>query len=348
MSGGKMDGGKMDGGKMNGGKMDGSACASPAVAGTVMCGEAFTGAVSLTSPLECFYWNALTLTGPDAVLDCGGNLIFTDSIVAGSIGILLQDGATAINCMVSGFETGVSMVGGANTLQDSTIFDNGDGVITSGDSGDGSMTIQGVVAFGNNNGDVTSAGDGVQVGSSGAISIVDLESMDNYSDGLSFYVPTGTTLDASVEGLNLLSAGSDNLEVAAVDSGGAEAGAITLTFMGENRITEANIYGLRLAGPGGTYILGGVLDISGNGNSGIRLVDGTAIFPPDSVATVCNNEAATSQDPIDIDLEGGAVINQSGQCTPLVCGIVDDDIGSGLVCEQDCPLEGTVPVFQCV
>jgi hypothetical protein len=351
MSGGKMDGGKMDGGKMDGGKMDGSACASPAVAGTLMCGYAFTGAVSLTSPLECTTATALTLDGADAVLDCGGNLIFADAIVSGSIGILLQNGATAINCMVSGFETGVSMDGGDNTLQDSTIFDNGIGVVTSGDSGDGSMTIQGVVAFANDNNGASDAGDGVRVGSSGAISIVDLESMDNFNDGLSFYVPTGTKLDASVEGLNLLSAGEDNLEVAAeesTESGAGGAGAITLTFMGENKITEANTMGLRLAGPEGIYNLGGVLDISGNGDRGIILTAGTVIFPPDSVATVCNNEAATSGTPTDIDLDVGEAINQSGQCTPLVCGNVDDNIGSGLVCEQSCPDKGTVPVFQCV
>ena len=70
---------------------------------------------------------AITMIGPDAVLDCAGNMIFNGATTdpsSGSYGILLVNGATAMNCVVEGFGDGVYMDGGNNVLKDSKVFGN--------------------------------------------------------------------------------------------------------------------------------------------------------------------------------------------------------------------------------
>lgn len=102
-------------GKSNGGC---SSKASNAESGSVECGETYKTAITLTSSLLCEDMNggsvALTLSGEDAVLDCSGFSVSSGEkkFAKNVVGIKLEDGASAMNCIVKGFEDGFLLVDG--------------------------------------------------------------------------------------------------------------------------------------------------------------------------------------------------------------------------------------------
>ena len=108
----------------------GDKCTAP-----IACGDVIDGETTLTSNLICpelFTGTALTLMGSGAVLNCNGFGILRtqgdyDSISDGT-GLSLEGGATAVNCAVRGWNVGVTMNEGSNTLADSIIERNKIGV----------------------------------------------------------------------------------------------------------------------------------------------------------------------------------------------------------------------------
>lgn len=163
----------------------------------IACGHTFHKPITLASVLTCDRDTtdnviAITMSGEDAVLDCAGFWLVQkpadggDFIIdgdRGSVGIRLKRGATAKNCNVSGFGTGVLMHGGDNTLLDSTVLRSTRNNIATQDHG--CMTIAGVKSAGSvTNGDENDSGNGVLVSSTGTLRIRDSEIIGNGSDGI--------------------------------------------------------------------------------------------------------------------------------------------------------------------
>lgn len=107
-------------------------CPADFVPMQVDCGDVITGSHILNEPLVCDTAAenvAIRLDGPDAVLDCNGFGIYADPLSAAdntptTIGVILDNGATLTNCIVSGFEFGAQVRDGDNTITSSTFMGN--------------------------------------------------------------------------------------------------------------------------------------------------------------------------------------------------------------------------------
>ena len=85
---------------------------------TVECGQTYTSSISLSSSLLCADLSggeaALTLSGADAVLDCSGFSVSSGekNFAKNVIGVKLENGASAVNCLVKGFGEGFLLADG--------------------------------------------------------------------------------------------------------------------------------------------------------------------------------------------------------------------------------------------
>lgn len=89
----------------------------------VAAGSNITTSVTLTETLLCGGVDpCLNVTGPDAVLDCAGNIISSkDELIdfrdPTSTGVVLSDGATVRNCRIMQFDTAILVGDGDNVRQ---------------------------------------------------------------------------------------------------------------------------------------------------------------------------------------------------------------------------------------
>mmetsp|Transcript_28703 Transcript_28703/g.53916 ORF Transcript_28703/g.53916 Transcript_28703/m.53916 type:complete len:477 (+) Transcript_28703:223-1653(+) len=162
---------------------------------TVTCGDVFTGFVKLTSNLVCDRGartadgdpydgrsvQAITLDGPGSLLDCDGNTIMMPvaTFQGGeeeSAGIVLKNGAKAINCNVVGFATGVLMENGNNVLKNSMVGGSQNNIRTMGSNS--CMVLDGVESTG------AISGSGLQVQHEGTMLIFDSTFTGNAGDGV--------------------------------------------------------------------------------------------------------------------------------------------------------------------
>jgi len=153
----------------------------------IECGDEFTGFVKLTSNLICpnDELRGIVLNGPNAFLDCDDFFISgTGGDMTSSIGIYLQNGATAINCHVFGFDAGVFMEEGNNVLKDSTVARSIKANIAT--DGEGCMTVDNVLSEGAL-GDDGDFGDGIDIGHKGDMNIYDSVSTGNFDDGVDVF-----------------------------------------------------------------------------------------------------------------------------------------------------------------
>jgi len=162
---------------------------------TVTCGDVFTGFVKLTSNLVCDRGartadgdpydgrsvQAITLDGPGSLLDCDGNTIMMPvaTFQGGeeeSAGIVLKNGAKAINCNVVGFATGVLMENGNNVLKNSMVGGSQNNIRTMGSNS--CMVLDGVESTG------AISNSGLQVQHEGTMLIFDSTFTGNAGDGV--------------------------------------------------------------------------------------------------------------------------------------------------------------------
>ena len=93
-------------------------CLTSSLPSAPLCESTFTGPVTLDSTFVCDLdgktpkTSAITMEGPEAVLDCAGNEILQQDFNMRGTAITLKGGATAVNCFVGGFRYGVLMDGG--------------------------------------------------------------------------------------------------------------------------------------------------------------------------------------------------------------------------------------------
>lgn len=298
-------------GKGKGGKGGKGGCKTPTI---VVCEGLITDEVTLAADLACYgAITALTVDGPEAVLDCDGNMIFregTPYLSDGSIGILLMNGAKAINCLVKGFTDGVYMDGGDNTLEDSILFLNQDGVQT---SGDGCMTIENVQSISN-------AQDGIVPTNTGTLVVKGSSSIGNGSDGIFSQVSGPGTLLLALEDILLASNDDDGFNNDAYS-------AVTTQVFGSSKIIDNGDEGIELEA--GTVTFVDEATIINNDADGIDLQGGIATFDVGSSVSVCDNRGQ--------DLDGAAFTDLSAG--GLVCDVLQNNV-VGINC-VDCPVDET-------
>ena len=286
---------------------------------TVVCGGTYTGQVTLEASLQCpgDDITAITMVGPNAVLDCAGNMIFNGATTepsSGSFGILLVNGATAMNCLVEGFGDGVYMNGGNNVLKDSKVFGNADGIEM---IGTGCMTIENVEAFANTD-------DGIDVDDpSGTLIISNFKALANGGNGIEEGT-TGNLLMVLIDSM-LSSNEQDGMQ------NGASTGSVEVELYGTNTFSGNGESGIENRLDLTTNF--GTLNVFNNGDAGVS-VSGTStfVFAEGSINSVCNNAPADLEsncvDCIFVDLTGGTV----------VCGTQD---GPAVNCVPTCPADET-------
>mmetsp|Transcript_28022 Transcript_28022/g.46373 ORF Transcript_28022/g.46373 Transcript_28022/m.46373 type:complete len:537 (-) Transcript_28022:493-2103(-) len=146
---------------------------------TITCGAEITEFTKLTSDLICIDpgntndpSSGLVLSGPNAVLDCAKfSIVGPVQDNSASIGLHLQNGATAMNCNIEGFYHAVKMENGDNIFKDSRVVGStNDNIRTEGE--DGCMVIDNVET-------IYSAFDGIEAQHDGVINIYNVKAIGN-------------------------------------------------------------------------------------------------------------------------------------------------------------------------
>jgi hypothetical protein len=296
------------GGKKKGGKgksCETSECLAPVM---VVCGDTFTGEVTLSSDLKCVpFENGITMSGPNAVLDCAGFSISRalSPLEFFNFGILLEDGATAMNCEVSGFGDGVRMGDGDNVLKDSLTFgNNSDGVEI---VGNGCQTVENVQSAFN-------VGAGIEVEGEGTVVLKSIVAISNGNDGINIPDLDGP-LFMYLEDVTASLNGDNGMQV-------NDNEAMDIQFFGTTVFSNNDDDGLEGdASSSATYTFNDVVIITDNDDDGLDIDDGEIIVAAaGSTVIVCDNgDSDIDTDSSPFTLVVGAVVACGDNEAGLIC-----------------------------
>jgi hypothetical protein len=295
-----------------GGKGSSDVCTEPIA--PLLCGATIDNIqVQLATSLGCTAdLTALTVVGPEAVLDCNGNMVYrvTDGVANpladGSIGILLLDGATAINCYVKGYGVGVE-IDGDGTLADSTVFRNRVGVSVSGTDMCASIDNTRIL---NNEEDAIRTDDDP----TGSLVVSGSQLLANGEEG----IDASTTGDLAlvVEDTDIIGNLGSGIDVSGPD----------VSLAGSNVILANTEEGLFVQS-GTTATINDTTSIYGSGAEGI-VGDGSVILAEGSSVTVCESTATDITVTSVQDLSAGGLVCDSSTTAGLMCS-------SGCVASQE-------------
>mmetsp|Transcript_28715 Transcript_28715/g.53954 ORF Transcript_28715/g.53954 Transcript_28715/m.53954 type:complete len:480 (+) Transcript_28715:129-1568(+) len=352
-------------------------------------GETLSGFVKLTSNLVCDAdadetndgydggdVKAITISGPGSVLDCDGNTIMMpvgtapgDSVEDGSVGIVLENGAFAINCKVSGFNTGVWMKGRNNVLKNSLVGGaTTDNIST---SGYGCMTVDGVESVG-------AGEDGLQIDHAGTMQVFASTFQgngDEVGDGiftddgvdLCFTADEVNAIGNSGRGLNLFHSGPAYLKRTNASFNEGDAGVFRFDDSGSTLTLED----VKLIGNVGDGLFAQDVDITtygtvtslGNGDDGVEFLafsgnnvdinvkgdlvlegsgsNGLSLDNTDGAVSVSVKDCAFLKSCSNIDPDivasagSGTIMFEEG--VDVTCDEVHDDLIGEFSCSKDCP-----------
>mmetsp|Transcript_10685 Transcript_10685/g.19601 ORF Transcript_10685/g.19601 Transcript_10685/m.19601 type:complete len:432 (-) Transcript_10685:199-1494(-) len=304
---------------------------------TITCGAEITEFTKLTSDLICIDpgntndpSSGLVLSGPNAVLDCAKfSIVGPVQDNSASIGLHLQNGATAMNCNIEGFYHAVKMENGDNIFKDSTVVGSDNDNIQT--EGFGCMVIDNVET-------IYSDDNGIQAAHNGVINLYNIKATANLDDGVE--------IQSNIECANL-----ENVEAIANEDNGIEIQSVPMVGLYGTITSEFNEDdGLELecdlsAADGGceVKVFADVI-LRGNREKGIDFLGSEpTTFTVDDCGTVkaCENEKDIEGD----TGEGGTpIINgditcditRSGLPTDFECqdGCFANDVGSGTICQS--------------
>mmetsp|Transcript_28720 Transcript_28720/g.53982 ORF Transcript_28720/g.53982 Transcript_28720/m.53982 type:complete len:473 (+) Transcript_28720:129-1547(+) len=347
-------------------------------------GETLSGFVKLTSNLVCdnaetedytgASVKAITISGPGSVLDCDGNTIMMPvgtasslEIFLGSVGIVLENGATAVNCNVVGFSSGVWFIDGDTVFKNSVVGGaTNNNIVTTAEGSDACMVIDGVESIGATN------GNGLVVTHGGTMQIYDSSFTGNNLDGVS--TPEGINLcfsadkvDASgnSDGFDLRHNGATDIKRSSANFNRDNGVAIEDNSTPNNKVNLEDVEAIGNADDGIDLVdvdisTFGTVSSFGSGVEGLEficgenpcelnvngdlLVEGYAqsgiFFGGDEAISVSVKECAflkacPHEDPADdIGADDSSIVTWEGDAT---CGSFDSDI-TGLHCTS-CPNE---------
>ena len=307
----------------------------------ISCFETITGYAELDRSLNCERANeagtsgvagskaTITLQGPEAELDCKGNMIFSRDGPPGigTIGVRLLDGATMMNCYIKGFDVGVEMIDGDNTVEGSTIFRNTDGIKS---IGGGCNSVEDTRV-------INSLNDAISVFNEGVFILKDSEVLDSNSDGIVVdLVDNGGIVYVILEDSSIFT--THEHQAFGIEDGGE----VFVEFYGENRLVDSQDQGFKERSPEtrSHTSVHGELIIEYSGEDGLDLEDGgVLIFREEAKVEVCKSNQKKDEYAnsfyVDVNIgKNAAITHEEGE---LVCGRVDlTSMRSGLTCSDGC------------
>lgn len=323
------------------GKGKGKGKSSKCVPSLVSCFESIMSYAEMERSLNCEQANefgatggtgsdvSLTLIGPEAELDCKGNMIFSrgDPPGTGTIGVQLIGGATIKNCFIKGFDIAVEMIDGDNTVEDSTIFRNTDGIKSTGGGCNSVENTQVINSF----------NDAISVLNHGVFILKDSQVLDSNSDGIVVdLVDDGGEVYVVLEDSSVFT--THEHQAFGIEDGGQ----VFVELYGENRFVDSSDQGFKERSPetaSHTSVYGELI-IEYSGEDGLDLQDGgVLVIRDEAILEVCNSNQKKDEYAmsfyVDINVGKNAAITHD--LGGLVCGSLDlTSMRSGLVCDMGC------------